>query len=858
MADLKHFLLSNTAKSQDYTSTGGGGGKFRSPPRDSREIHGNRLLQEFETAKAVATQLEQAATPAMAGLLHLPLVLEGLIKDVNKKRFSGLDLEKLDSDAKGIRIVNVREENGRQVAIVAIPKDQLAYFEKKFTDYIEKDRTTTKKDGTQVTAPQNQRLVECISELRLAALQDYYTDTDKNPPGLNEEIWWEAWLESIDTEEQVDAFRQRARAAGLRLSDQSVRFPEVVVVHARGTWMQWSQVQGLFSNLAELRRAKIVASEFLELSPADQAEFLESLLNRTAYADSDAPAVTLLDTGVNRGHPLLGPAIGEGDVHVCRDEWYPDDENGHGTEIAGVALFGPRLKDVLLSDEPVILRHRLESVKILGDHDDGSQSNYDAPDYGPTTATAIKKAEDASPNRKRVFCMTITTDGRDQYLPTLWSAAIDQVVSGKEGLHRLLVVSAGNVPDQPGKDYPDSNQLESIQSPAQSWNALTVGAYTELWEIKEKGFEGWVPVAPKGRLSPTSTTSVRWTDGGWPIKPEIVLEGGNYATDTHGNYSDAPDLSILTTALERTGATLGLTRATSAAAGQAAGMAAQIQAAYPTYWPETIRGLLVHNARWTKEMREEFPIVKKGGRVNKIPPLRLRCYGWGVPNLMECLACEKHFATMIIQDTIQPFCFKEDGRKTATKEMRFHRLPIPKERLAEIGDEPVKMRITLSYFVEPSPGRKGWNKNHRYASHGLRFAVLRPLEDIATFQKRISRDFWDFDSEDSSKRERPATLAAEDRHWAIGEFGQTKGSLHSDFWFGTASQLAESDAIAIVPVTGWWRERPNQGCVNNTTRYSLIVTIKTQNTEVELYNWVANEIGIPVEDIITIEPDMEG
>ena len=299
-----------------------------------------------------------------------------------------------------------------------------------------------------------------------------------------------------------------------------------------------------------------------------------------------------------------------------------------------------------------------------------------------------------------------------------------------------------------------------------------------------------------------------WTDGGWPIKPEIVLEGGNYATDNHGNYSNAPDLSILTTALEKTGATLGLTRATSAAAGQAAGMAAQIQAAYPNYWPETVRGLMVHCARWTKEMREEFPVEKKGGRVIKIPPLRLRCYGWGVPNLLDCMGCEKNFATMVIQDTIQPFCLKDEGRKTATKEMRFHTLPIPKEKLAEIGDEKVEMRVTLSYFIEPSPGRKGWNKNHRYASHGLRFAVLRPLEDIATFQKRISRDFWDSDENDQTKRERPSKGAEEDRHWAIGEFGQTKGSMHSDFWIGTASQLADSDAIAIYPVTGWWREAP--------------------------------------------------
>ena len=135
---------------------------------------------------------------------------------------------------------------------------------------------------------------------------------------------------------------------------------------------------------------------------------------------------------------------------------------------------------------------------------------------------------------------------------------------------------------------------------------------------------------------------------------------------------------------------------------------------------------------------------------------------------------------------------------------------------------------------------------HRYASHGLRFEVIRPLETLEEFQQRVSRDFWDGSDDDNGKRVRPAKGPDDDRHWAIGEFGQTKGSIHSDFWIGTASQLAESDSIAIFPITGWWRERPGQKCVENKTRYSLVVTIETKQSEIELYNWVANEIGVPI------------
>ena len=48
------------------------------------------------------------------------------------------------------------------------------------------------------------------------------------------------------------------------------------------------------------------------------------------------------------------------------------------------------------------------------------------------------------------------------------------------------------------------------------------------------------------------------------------------------------------------------------------------------------------------------------------------------------------------------------------------------------------MRVTLSFFVEPSPGRRGWTRKHRYQSHGLLFEVKRPTETTADLLKRIS------------------------------------------------------------------------------------------------------------------------
>jgi hypothetical protein len=399
-------------------------------------------------------------------------------------------------------------------------------------------------------------------------------------------------------------------------------------------------------------------------------------------------------------------------------------------------------------------------------------------------------------------------------------------------------VSAGNLRESAGKNYPDDNYLASIQDPAQGWNVLTLGAYTDKIWIEDKKLEGWTPVAPKGRLSPSSTTSLAWNKQEWPIKPEIVLEGGNYAKDPSGDVSNVDDLAILTTQLSKTGGPLGTARDTSASTAQAARMAAIIQAEYPDFWPETIRGLLVHTTSWTPEMEQEFPEIENG----KVPKERLRCYGWGVPNLERALHCGKHIATMVIQDALQPFCLR-DG-KIKANQMNIHTLPFPKDVLLGMEHEEVRMRVTLSYFVEPSPGGMGWKANQRYASHGLRFDVKRPTESLKQFQKHLSQEFWDRSKEDSNKKVRPGKRDKDERQWLIGTFGKTRGSILSDWWTGTASELAESEYIGVFPITGWWRERPSQQCYDKQARYSLIVTIQTKSTEVELYNYVEQEIKI--------------
>ena len=80
------------------------------------------------------------------------------------------------------------------------------------------------------------------------------------------------------------------------------------------------------------------------------------------------------------------------------------------------------------------------------------------------------------------------------------------------------------------------------------------------------------------------------------------MEGGNTLTDGKGLIEDShPLLSLRSTGINNDAA-LTSANATSAATAQAARLAALVMDRYPSYWPETIRGFLVHEAQWTKAM----------------------------------------------------------------------------------------------------------------------------------------------------------------------------------------------------------------------------------------------------------------
>lgn len=523
------------------------------------------------------------------------------------------------------------------------------------------------------------------------------------------------------------------------------------------------------------------------------------------------------------------------DLHTIEPAWGKNDIEGHGTTMAGLALAG-NLTECLDSNDPIDIGYRLESVKLLQE-DGGNEGN--ARHYGYLTTEAVARPEITDPYRARVFGMAITArDNRDRGRPSAWSAAVDRLAADADGdgaTPRLLVVSAGNINDPNAwVTYPDSNSTDGIHDPAQAWNALTVGACTYLTHITEPDAGDYRAIAPAGGLSPFSTTSSTWQSH-WPLKPDVVFEGGNAAKDALGAVT-MHSLSLLTSHHIPGERLFTTANATSAATALAARMAAQIMAVYPDLWPESIRGLIVHSAEWTDAMRRSFLPEQTSPSKSDYTHLVRHC-GFGVPDLNRALWSVSNSLTMVVETYLHPFQ-REGSKQPTLRDMNLHRLPWPLTELEALGETPVEMRVTLSYFIEPNPSERGIRSRYRYESHGLRFDVKRPHESEYDFRARINAAARD--------EEESTPTGGDDPKWLIGKQNRHKGALHSDIWRGPAVDLASRGTLAVYPALGWWKTRLRLERYNKLARYALIISIRAPEIEIDLYTAIANQIAVPV------------
>lgn len=695
----------------------------------------------------------------------------------------------------------------------------------KIGQFAEKNRSG--EDGR----PYNADLVQSIGAIVEAGLRALWRSPDRAFPEAAGPVAWELWLEKS----QADHFIAHAAEYGVVVGADRLEFPEDTVVIATATRDALALAIRRLANVRALAAPSITAEFFDALQIEEQQEWVNALRERTTFVAVDDPTyITLLDRGVGRAHPLVAPALDVGDRHAAEPAWGVEDLVGHGTQLAGLSLFGD-LAVALQNMTPIQITHRLESAKVIPDA--GHNPHHL---LGAMTRAGINAAE-AVADRRRTFAMASTTadDTPHDGAPTSWSSEIDQLTVGASGISnapRLFLISAGNT-DQNlfgNGDYLVTCHLpeNEIESPAQAWNAVCVGAYTEK-NILPDGQPG-AALAPFGDLAPSSRTA-SWLSY-WPIKPDVVFEGGNWLVNGPPPPLGLSALSLLTTDHQFPTRAFTTCAATSAATALAARAITELWSDYPQLWPETIRALFVSSARWTQQMRSHLPASPAKGHYG---PLFQR-YGYGVPDMERARQSASNALTLIVEESITPF---KKGKNPSSdhvhNEMKIFELPWPVEELRKLTNTPVTLRVALSTFIQPNPSEPARGDKFRYASHNLRFKLNRPNEGKAEFLARISK-----------LAEQPeGPVVEEDDGWVFGRNRRDVGSIQIDELTCHASDLARRNILAVHPVSGWWKKKTVADPEMLSARFSLIVEIDAGTVEADLYS----EVQAAIENLNLIE-----
>jgi hypothetical protein len=724
-----------------------------------------------------------------------------------------------------------RNDDRTESALLFVPDDARDFLAGRIGDY--------GRDPGNQRRPDLERF-EVIETVRAAEARSLFTgEFDLKAPDV---VWWELWVRQPTS--LATRLAASARAANLDVHADKLIFPDTTVlfVHAAaGTLATFaSRVPGA---IAEIRRATGTIEPFLDRGATriGQHEWVTELATRVVAATVDAPAVCTLDTGVSAQHPLIAPGLRGAWTYDAA--WGTDDhgaQGGHGTPLAGLVLYGD-LEPLMNDSRPVVLTHAAESMKLLPPK---GFPPTKPPSYGVVTQGAVALVEAGRPDGRRCFCLATSAIDFPPNRPSSWSGALDQITSGampgdiadgvpaSERPKRLVLVATGNVS---GGMLADVAPCQPIEDPAQSWNALTIGGFTRKEQTPPPP-PALRAVIPANHRSPFSRGSQSLPDDLTPIKPEVLFEAGNMLSDESSFCGWNPAVSLLAPGSDALTEPLVPFFATSAAVGVAGNFSGRLQAALPGLWPEAHRALTVDSAHWPQPIRKKLigrgAHWKSGSKAEK--QKLLREVGYGVPDIERAVLSARNDVTLIAQAEIQPFAVGADGRTGVFNEMHFYDLPWPRSALEKLENEIVMMKVTLSYFIEPNLTGKAATRPDTYRSFGLRFEMKKRKETDARFRSRISAG----QAKDGSEPE------GETSCWLLGPKAVQAGSLHCDLWRGRAIELAGHDAIAVYPVSGWWKSHVGQRRVTDKARYSLVVSVSAPSIPVDLYTEIANLVEV--------------
>jgi len=521
----------------------------------------------------------------------------------------------------------------------------------------------------------------------------------------------------------------------------------------------------------------------------------------------EAPSVVVLDSGLATGHPLLGAAIGDAQSFLPGEGDH--DENGHGTHVAGLALYGDFERH--LRAGAFVPTLRLFSGRIL-DKDNNAAGFVE---------NHIEKAvrHFVEQHGCRIFNLSLGDANKPYHGGHLQGLSVTLDTLSRE-LNVLFVVSAGNHrinEESPDRlkwrdNYPNYllGDAWRIVEPAPALNVLTVGSlarHNQSWNSQTHTHDpSELPIAQPEQPSP-------FTRGGYSvdgaIKPELLAHGGNWAINTRASHSlmeRVAGLGVVSTNHQfAKGHPFAVDIGTSMAAPQVAHLAASILREYPEANANFLRALLCLNAVMPEPSQNLIEQDKSFRRV---------C-GYGQVNEESLHRSLENAVTLIA------------GGPIGNKHHHFYEIPIPDEFVSGGKRRLREIAVALAY----TPPVRSTRVKYRATRVDFRLVTAADLEHVTTmFNKATEKDDYD--------------PIPELKTATIGQQARSKGTVQADFWhfrqFNAKSKLRTQKLFVVVTRNDFpWGEN----LCDTEEAYSLVVSLRDQeNEEARLYSRVKMQL----------------
>ena len=559
----------------------------------------------------------------------------------------------------------------------------------------------------------------------------------------------------------------------------------------------------------------------------------ETLANRAGESAQTQPIAALFDGVPLQGHTLLANRL------ILDD---PDDLQSqavvarrfHGTAVASLILHGDLNAGEIALDRPLYVRPLMFAPS---DADECTDRNRLLIDTVHRAVLRMKGSPGEEPAAPTVFLVNLSMGDPRRPFTGLMSplARLLDFLSEKFGV--LFLVSGGNAPTplslsefDTWADFEnahasvreramltalnDAKHERTILSPAESLNALTVGAQHHDHVDDRPTSHGAVDPFDDGEMpNPSSALGLGYRR---TIKPEIYFPGGrehvrmassgggvrirfDRPQRLFGLSAAAPD-QLAQGRLNQTVLSDGTSSATALATRSAHRIfdalmepGSTLADLAPEFYAVVVKSLLVHGARWSgkDELLKDICGPPDKRRHVERTENASRFMGFGVPNVAEVMECSANRATLVGFGALAP------------DHAHNYRIPLP-ECLERVTD-PRLLTITVAWL---SPVRPGYQS---YRCVKLEAAPNDPLVSLGV--KRFPAQ--------------PADASVK------------KGTVFHERYSGSRAVPFIDDGHLALRV--WCRE--DAGGVQQPIRYGITVTIEAE-TAIPVYDEIRQRLHV--------------